>query len=310
MGKKYVCSGNIMLDTVTHIDGSTGGTNLGGPALFAYAGVKLWTDDCQMVVNVGRDFDEHYGEWIKNNYVAPSGINVMSEFCTHHYLTYHEDGTYDWKYAVPMQQGAVNMGLLEAKPYQFEAECEPGSCLYYPTGIQNMAFWNAFFEAKKKKNFKYMWEIGAARFPEDYLERIKWVLSQVEMFSINYPECKVVFGSQSEDEAIASIKSMFHGFTILRVGKRGMYVIEDQKHWFIPSINSEHAVDSTGCGNCSTGAAMYAYNETGDPIMAGIMANISAGYNVLQYGPYPHFTQKERTEALALAKKLRAQYQD
>ena len=311
MGKKYLCSGNIMLDTVIQIDGTTGGTNLGGPALFAYAGVRLWTDDCQLVVNVGSDFDTHYGQWMKNNYTADSGVNVMTEFCTHHNLTYHEDGTYDWGYAnASLRDGAINMGMLEAKPYQFEAACDKGSCLYYPTGVTNMAFWHALFAAKEKKGFQYMWEIGVSpnELPDDYRDRIKWVLQRVEMFSVNFPECKILFGVETEDEAIATIKSMFDGFTILRVGKRGMYVIEGQNHWFIPSINAEHAVDSTGCGNCSTGAAMYAYNETKDPIMAGIMANISAGYNVLQYGPYPHFTQKERDDAMALAKKLREEY--
>ena len=44
-----------MLDTVKYPDGTTSGTHIGGPAIFAYAGIKLWDDDCQMLTNVGSD---------------------------------------------------------------------------------------------------------------------------------------------------------------------------------------------------------------------------------------------------------------
>ena len=58
-----------------------------------------------------------------------------------------------------------------------------------------------------------------------------------------------------------------------------------------------------GCGNNSTGAAMYAWCETGDPLMTGIMAAISAGYNAQQKGPMMLVTEADTANARALAEK-------
>ena len=65
-------------------------------------------------------------------------------------------------------------------------------------------------------------------------------------------------------------------------------------------------VDVTGCGNTSTAGACCAWCEGNDPIMTGIMANISANYNLRQIGPYPNFTDDVVREAHAFAQKLYA----
>ncbi|WP_105205981.1 carbohydrate kinase family protein [Neobittarella massiliensis] len=305
---KYICSGNIMLDTVKYPDGTTSGTHIGGPAIFAYAGIKLWDDDCQMLTNVGSDYDEYYGQWMRQNSATYQGITVMSDFCTHHYLTYHDDGTYDWEYVHGAHKGAINMGFLEMHPYQFEAACDQDSVLYFPISLENHTFWDQLLEVKRKKKFTFMWEIGATSAVPENLERIRQICSQIEMFSINYPEAKVLFGVDTEEEVLRGMKSLGVPFSIMRIGKRGMYTIEGQNHWLIDSILMDQ-VDATGCGNCSTGAAMYAYHKTKDPVMAGIMANISAGYNVMQYGPCKDLAAVRR-EAEQLAQKTYQQYRE
>lgn len=67
------------------------------------------------------------------------------------------------------------------------------------------------------------------------------------------------------------------------------------------SITLGETVDATGCGNCSTAAALYCYCEELDPTKVEVMANISAAYNLLQYGPYPDITSEIRKEAQKLA---------
>ena len=46
----YVIAGNVMIDTVRFPDGRhSDGDHIGGPATFAYSGVKLWTDSVMPV---------------------------------------------------------------------------------------------------------------------------------------------------------------------------------------------------------------------------------------------------------------------
>lgn len=308
---RYVCSGNIMSDQVQQPDGSLGEPHIGGPALFSYAGVKLYDDNCIILSGVGSDFNELYGEWCKNNGVDQSQLWRMVEKTHRFILKYNpEDGTYDAVNMLPLRQAERNMGLCEPTGHRFGLACDNKSVLYYTHDTFNWASWENIFAAKKEKNFQFMWEIHAASAVPSQVSRIEEVFKHVEMFSINYPEMRQMLGNISEKEAIAYLQQKFGKFCILRVGKRGMYTIWQNKSAFIPSIDSEKAVDATGCGNCSTGAAMYGWCETQDYIMAGIMGNIAAGYNVRQYGPYPKFTQVERQEALALARELRAAFKE
>ena len=66
---------------------------------------------------------------------------------------------------------------------------------------------------------------------------------------------------------------------------------------FGESIDVGELVDTTGCGNASTAAALYAYCEDFEPQRITIAANLSAAYNLLQHGPYPLFTREIRKEA-------------
>ena len=100
------------------------------------------------------------------------------------------------------------------------------------------------------------------------------------------------------------MKSLKIPLILFRVGEKGLYTIAEGRHWFVPSVGSETAVDPTGCGNCSTGASLYAFCEGYDPLMIGVMANVAAAYNVRQYGPYPLFDEKARLEALKMSEEL------
>ena len=68
-------------------------------------------------------------------------------------------------------------------------------------------------------------------------------------------------------------------------------------------------VDPTGCGNTSTGGALYAYAEGYDPLMVGIMANVASGQNIRQYGVIQDFA-KAREEAQAQVQELYAKYKE
>ena len=84
-------------------------------------------------------------------------------------------------------------------------------------------------------------------------------------------------------------------------------MISDGKEYFVPMIStvaSELEIDPTGCGNTSTGAAMWAFCEGYDPLMTCIIGNVVASYNVRQYGPYQDMSQKTRDEMLKIAEDI------
>ena len=91
-------------------------------------------------------------------------------------------------------------------------------------------------------------------------------------------------------------------FILFRVGTKGLYSIADGKSYFVPCRRYNGSpVDPTGCGNSSTATGGMAFIEGYHPLMCGIMANLTAHYNVRQYGPVLHMTKDLRDEMWAAA---------
>jgi len=57
---EYLACGNIMSDNVIAADGTESGWHIGGPALFALAGARLYTDKCKLVCRTGADYVDSY----------------------------------------------------------------------------------------------------------------------------------------------------------------------------------------------------------------------------------------------------------
>ena len=132
-----------------------------------------------------------------------------------------------------------------------------------------------------------------------------------DCFSINGNEAAKLFNipRANEEDMINELMKLDVDFTWFRVGIKGAYAIKGNTAVFTPTILGENEQDPTGCGNSSTGAALYAYCEGYDPLMIGAIANVTSSYNVKQYGPYPHYTEEIRAqamkEALAYAEALK-----
>lgn len=303
----YIAAGNVMVDTVIHDDGGDSGIHMGGPAFFALTGMKLWTDNCTLRSNVGRDFDGYYGEWFRDNGVSTDLIAVKAEHCNHTILRYLPDGNYKGE----SKYGVQNMGYLKTTPEDLTRYCKDAKGVYIAQDTDTVV-WSQFLEVKRKLGFQMEWEIETRWAIPERLSAIEWIAKQVEVFSLNLTEARAMFGlgEDKDREIIDRLASWGVPLIYLRAGKKGGYTIAGGSSWFIPSVGLDESVDPTGCGNNSSGAILYAFCEGYDPILCGIMAAISAYYNALQYGVYLKFTEEDRKKALAMAQHLRANYRE
>ena len=81
---RYVIGGNVMLDSVRFADGTEHTReSIGGPATFAYSGVKLFTDDVAQCSRVGEDYHTLFDPWVEKNGVETKGLKVVSDRCNH-----------------------------------------------------------------------------------------------------------------------------------------------------------------------------------------------------------------------------------
>ncbi len=315
----YVVAGNVMLDSVRFADGSEHvQESIGGPSTFAYAGVRLWTDAVMQCSNVGADYETLFRPWIEKNEVVTDGFKVVCDRCNHSFLVYKEDGTYgagatslddDEDYKWLRHDAFQDFGYMKTKPEEI-GEFTQGKNVkgVYLAQNADLTFWKKLGAIKKRDGFKMMWEIEGPWALKHYLDRVYAIAKEnVDIFSINIEECQNLFEVEGDEACIKSLQTLDVDMTLFRVGARGLYVVTKNDAIYLKPAPLEPIVDPTGCGNTSTGGALYAYAEGKDPLMVGIMANISSGQNIRQFGVIPDF-KKVRDESYALADKLYKEY--
>ena len=322
---KYLACGNMLYDTVVTIDDEDLGENIGGQAMYATAGIRLWTKDVKTVSCVGADYTVGYSPWFQANGLTESGLSIELDYCSHVLMKHTASGAYDMpptpaglKY-VPYEQG-----FLETRPEHIERQIDPDTvAFYHHTHLPDRVMFEKLRKIREKYGVKFMWEImympGKTGFGSPYfnMDKMKNAINIAGMWSLNRNEAADIFSIPREnDEDIINelIKIEGSEMCYYRCGSKGAYVVTGNSAYFCPLIDITSSVDPMGCGNCSTGAAMYAWCETGDPLMTGIMAAISAGDSAAQSGPWPLFTEADMENAKALAKdyydKLKVNYPD
>lgn len=300
---KYLACGNIMSDQIRYEDGTVSEWHIGGPALYALSGMRIWTKECELVSQVGEDYRETYGKWLDDNGLSHDSLRVEMEECTKIYLNYRRNTN---AYTYEVGRSIEYLGYLKTHAKDIEEAMTSDVRGIYMANHTDKTVWKNLLKVKEEYGFAMMWELeyNDLYTREEKLERLNLILPYVEMWSLNEEEAKDLFGMESEEGLIRHLQTLPVEMTFYRVGARGSFVITGERVIFAPSIIPQTtAVDPTGCGNCSTGAAMIGWLETHDAEMTAWMANIAAGFNAQQYGPVPVITD----EIMDLAASIRAE---
>lgn len=306
---KYVATGLNMLDVLEMPDGSRTKPQMGGIPMYGYCGMRPWSESILFSARVGKDFFSLYNPWFENNNIDPSGLNIVSEVTPYSILKYLDDGNYD--IGRFFEGSWDDSDFWRPKAEDFIGKLDNTKGFYLTGGPPPEDIWNGLFDYRKKHGFKIMWEPnGRHTFSEDRDATIE-LCKRIDMASFNIVEGIRIFGINSEKSLIEFLKNLGPELVLLRAGERGLYSISEGEAWFIPSTPLEdgvEVVDVTGCGNAATAAACLAWAEGNNPVMTGIMANISAYYNFQQVGPRPLFDDGLMQHAESLAKKLYSGY--
>lgn len=308
---KYLACGNVLYDSVKDIEGHDFGEHIGGQALYAASGIRVWTKDVKMVANGGKlDFDQ-YLQWFKNNDLTTEGINFEQDYTAHVCMQHTESGAYKTATA---DSGLVYneylQGMMELRMEQIEANIDEDTvAIYHHPHIPDTVYFDKIGKMREKYGIRFMYELvyGRRFLPEPYfnLNKLKDAVKVAGMWSLNRNEAEILFDiPRDRDEDMIAQLQKFPEFEMCyyRCGSKGAYVVTKEKAVFVPLIDVTDSVDPVGCGNCSTGTAMAAWCETGgDLLMTGIMSAISAGFNAAQSGPWPCYSPEDEELARRMA---------
>lgn len=296
---KYLVYGPTIMNDIVYADGTTDKYHMGG-VVFCMAGIKLWDDDVRYISNVGDDFEKYFGKWMDDNHFSRDGLKVILPHTMYTELRYGEMNLFTETCIYGEKENTLIVKLDHPDAGWIASFCGKETKGIYVEAMEDDVFWDSLDVIREKGDIKIMWEIPtASALEEDRREQTLKTIRKAGLFSINLPESMSLFDAKSEEEAIEKILQ-FGVPCFFRVGEKGSYFLCDNKSHFAASVTVGDVEDPTGCGNCSTAAAMYGYCEGKAPGEAAMIGNISAAYNLLQYGPYPKFTADTREQALEL----------
>ena len=299
---KYLVTGAAFIDNIVYADGSRVDKIMGGCGIYAYSGIRIYEDDCAVMLGIGNDFEELYGQWFNDNAISRDGLFVRDEHTAQTVLTYEESGHYTSANIYSGKPGYHNPALAlimdDLRPLL------PGLKGIY---LQSDLYGN-FGEAYRLKDeygYKIMWEIPAW-LGYDFLPTLEETVSHCDIWSLNRKDSFDIFEVDSEEKAIERIREL--GVPCFyRVGEKGSYMVTKDGYWFAPVVkftDENGDPDATGCGNTSTAAALWAWCEEYDPLMTCCLANVAAGYTARQHGPYPVLDLETRKSAMKYAEEI------
>ena len=258
--------------------------------------------------------------------MVTDGYKIITDRCNHSimyfkdlsgaYMTREEIAAYEA--SLPEEEKASlkwlkhdawqDFGYMKTSPEEIEQWTKGGGVKgVYVAQNADRTFWKKLAAIKARDGFKLMWEIEGPWAHIHYLQDVKEICAAaVDIFSLNIEEAEVLFDCKGDEACIKALQELDVDMTLFRVGQRGAYIVTKDDAFLLPPAPGP-VVDPTGCGNTSTGGALYAYAEGKDPLMVGIMANIASSMNIRQYGIIPDMVGV-REECYKMAEELYQKY--
>jgi len=335
----FLAVGNCTLDDVVTPDGQISPRQLGGNAVYAAAGMRLWGADVSLVSVIGSDYPT---VWLDQLAGAGIDVSAVTQIEEPHLLRsrafYFPDGSRtdrvdEARSIIPDHAGEV---------IDLESEyTDTGSPLHrriWPNFCPDLTRWT---ELASKASYAHLapGPLPCSRANATYLKRLRgdqivitfdwpwwdwdresevdagllqsldYLLPSIEELTVH---ADAVFDCDSESKVEG--KHVFESARRLlargprgigvKMGARGMrYMPYGGKEWTqIPTYPTQ-AIDPTGAGDAFCGGFLVGMAKTGNPVQAALYGAVSASFIIEDFGVL-HALSVDEEEAQSRLKKL------
>ena len=301
---EYIVAGYNMVTDLYYPDGRVIKASPGG-SFYAAAGIKMWRDSLAYVGTAGPDFDELYGTFFRENGIGTHVKEILPNTLRYD-LRYAPDGSWTESCTYGEEYEAMAKDVGRLTPEMFAPLCDANTKGIYLEASLSARIADELPELKALiPHGKLMWEVNTEDlFDPARKEAILTRIDKVDIYSVNLHEARAFFRRETLEEVLADIQALGKP-CFLRLGEEGAGLVTPQSAVFAPPVAVAESVDPTGCGNCSTAASLIGFAEELPAFDTVMMANISAGFNARQVGPWPVADEATRTEARRLLEAAR-----
>lgn len=276
---KYIAQSTAVWDTIElprarpHIEAP------GGAGFYALVGMKVWEDDVGLVTGIGEDYLPYFQDWYRRNELPTHGMLSKDPHSPRTVIRYALDGE---RTEVPVY-GSEHYHKMEAVPEEIEPFCKDVSGMYVFKDAES-SYWKDMLALKQKYKFNLMWEISADAACPNQLEAVRDIAEQIDIFSINSAEARALLQVETTVETMQMFQRWRLPLIYLRLGSRGVQLIQGGHTLYVPSVPGIRVKDATGAGNSSSGGALIGFCRRYSLEEIGAMGNVSASFCIEQWG--------------------------
>ncbi len=277
---RLVCLGNFTVDDVYMPGGSLVPQCMGGDALYAALGARLWEPQVELLAPLGNDIPKRTLEAMRATGFNLTDLPVRDIPTIHNRIFYDAHGGRRWEILATQQDFNTLSPEPEDIPDQY---------------LKAQAFLVLAMTLDAQENLigwlkEHTPATLALDTQEDYVlgneARILRLIPRVDVFMPSAVEVFQLFGHHEWLDAAREFAKMGPKIVVIKCGEDGVLVLDRATgEWFMQEPVSRNVVDTTGAGDAFCGGFMAAYLQKPDDLRGAALAgSISASFALASFG--------------------------
>jgi sugar/nucleoside kinase (ribokinase family) len=296
----YACAGGMREDYFITAGGEVHLRELGGNALYAAVGARLWAPHVGLLSRVGENFPPAWLETIERRGIDTRGIRIvpgaLDTRTFYAYLSLEERADTDpaahfarvgqplppelenYSSSTGGQEARARFGPLAVRPSEV-----PQSYLH--ARAVHLAPYDFVVHATlpvtlRREGVRFVTCDPSVRYMTPaFTEEVKQIVHGLDAFLPSEMEVRAFFRGQTDDlwQCAEALGAMGAKLVVLKLGARGQYVYEtdSRRKWHVPAYAAK-VKDVTGAGDAYCGGFLVGLALTGDPVEAALHGTASA----------------------------------
>ena len=317
---EFLAVGNCTLDDVVTPDGRISPRQLGGNAVYAAAGMRLWGVDVSIVSVVGADYPS---AWLEQLAAAGIDVSAITRIGEPHLLRsrafYFPDGSRTDRVDEARALLPANAGDIIDLESEYTDTGSPLHRRIWPTFCPDLSQWenkaqkaafahfapgplpcsraNAAFLKQRRAgqvtiSFDWPWWDWdqEGQVDAELLRNIDYVLPSIEELAL-HADAAISEKERGEHagghifEAARRLLDYGPNGVGVKMGARGMrLLLKGEQDWRQVPIYPAQVVDPTGAGDAFCGGFLVGLSRTGDPVRACLHGAVSASFIIEEFG--------------------------
>jgi sugar/nucleoside kinase (ribokinase family) len=302
----FVCCGGLRIDFLITPDGQAHVREIGGNALYAAVGARVWSVRVGLLARVGENYPAGWLDALEQHGLDVSGVHVVPgtqdmrtfyAYTDSHTRTDTDPATHFARIGVPLPDDLID--YVHSTPGQDDPdEYEPlavrpddwpqaldGACALHLSPISVCTHTSLPTRARQSSVAQVTADPGERYMVPRLRSHVEKLLQNLDVFLPSEMEVRSLLGAVDLWDAAAEFAHHGPRIVVIKMGDQGALVYERdlKRRTHVPPYPAR-VVDVTGAGDSFCGGFMVGLATTGDPIRAALYGTVSASFAIEGYG--------------------------